>query len=742
MAVVSELFTRLSAAMFRTKGELERLTAEPETASSSKTSLSMFEMTKLGVGNHIGIGVFIIVGQVASGMGGPSTLISLTIAAVASLLTGLCYAEFSARVPRKLSTVYTYTYILVGELTAFLVGWSLVLVYTAASALCARSISATLDYLMGNPVRQGIVGAVGGMQYFDTFPDFMAFSLVLIATLLTIVGVKHSVPCMDICTVFNFTIVLFTIAVGSFYATPGNWNLGDGYAPYGVRGIFTGAACCFFAFLGFDIIGTAGKNNERPSRNTPSAISIVTVVSLVSFIGIAVVITLMAPYTAIDSDVPIPSSFAYKKVQYAKIIVGVSAILTIFVCLLGAVMPLIGIFIAMAQDRIIFKFLGDTYGNRAVPVSAMIGAGILAGAAALLFRMRDLVELIAVGVLLIYSIVCACVIALRYQPEFKLGKDENDEEDVLFVKPDEKEIHGNKENEQKKRNGSLIEVNSNEKEYPKMANEITENQSEPANEQENEQHDENEHGHEKENDAANEDKSKESDVTSISSDSEDEPETDIDAIVEEYKEKIRVASLTHIEGPFSAHRKYNKPTELSGKIVSWSTVLLFLWLLAFAFVVSFFLEYLLAKNPWVIFNVCLFGVLSLLTVIVIARRPENREEMLFKVPVMPWLPTLALFVNIYLLVSLPHEAWIRFIVWMFLGLLIYFMYGICHSREAMKYTYSLPEEEEEHILLQPMPRYEITAVLMPTQNKRTRNKRMLSDVIYEEIEGENSDVNP
>ncbi|XP_077998901.1 high affinity cationic amino acid transporter 1-like [Glandiceps talaboti] len=721
MALVVDFLTmcnRFTTAVLRTKGGLERLRVEPQTVSSSTGTLTMFEMTKLGVGNVITIGVFVIGGQVLHGIAGPSATLSFAIAAIASILSGLCYAEFSARVPRKLTTVYTYTYTLVGEFLAFLVGWSLVLMYVSTTAMCARTISATFDYLLGNPIRQSVLNSIGEVAYFDTSPDFLALVLVVIATLLNALGVKQTLPCMDIFTVINITIALFVIAVGAFYVKTEHWSQDGGYFPFGERGVFTGAACCFCAFHGFDIIATAGKNSRRPAHHIPNATSIATVTCFLFCSLVVLIVSLVAPYHTLDSESPIVSAFGLQSINYAKLIVGIGIILAVMASLLSYVLQLVGGIIAMAKDRLIFKFLGDSLDNTNVPLYAILFGGILAGFAALFITLQDLLELVAIAILLIYSIVCAAVIALRYRPEFCLL----DEEDILLMKRDDDENIAYK-NEEINRNGSVVEQNRTTDTKTEQENKNIHEKSESENE-----------------DSANEDKNKESDLTSMSSDTEDEPETDIDAIVEEYKEKIRVAALTYIESPFSRGRKLQKPTEVTGKIVSWSVTFLCLWFLALAFVVSFFFEYLASGNTWVIINICLFGVLSLATICIIIRQPQSRQELIFKVPLMPWLPMMALFINIYLTVSIPHTAWIRFTLWGLIGLSIYLLYGICHSKEARKYMYQLPEEEEEHILLQPMPKYEIMAMLIPTQYKKEKHKRKDSDIIYEDVIEEDLDL--
>nr|XP_006811572.1 PREDICTED: probable cationic amino acid transporter-like [Saccoglossus kowalevskii] len=535
MAVVIDFLSscnRLSSAIFRTKGSLERLRPDSGTASPYPGSLTMLEVTKISIGNVLAVGVFVIAGQIATSIAGPSATVSAVIAAFASTLTGLCYAEFSAQIPESLSSVYVYTYILVGEFFAFIVGWWLILMYSSVTAMNAQVVSGTFDYLLGNPIRNNVLTTIGELTYFDSTPDFLALIIVAIAILLTVVGLKQTVRCLDVITVTNIAVVLFTVGVGCFYANSENWFQNDGYFPEGQGGVFTAAACCFFAFLGFDIIGTAGKKSQNPRRSIIGSISIVTLMCLTTIIGVVLIMTLVAPYNLIDPIAPLPGAFGFRAVNFAKFITGIGTIVGVSIALFGFLLPFIGVVTAMARDGLLFRFLGSAYSQTDVPVYSMLAVGILSGTLALCFKLKDLVQLLALCTLSIYSIVCACVITLRYQPDSKHLSDATLEEEDISMKENRK-------------------FTPSVKKYDKM---MTSAKSWSGTEFDNtiKSNGHHEHLHEIENKSSNEDRSKDSDVTSLSSDTGDE--SDIDSIVEEYKEKLRVAALTNIEGPFSSRK--------------------------------------------------------------------------------------------------------------------------------------------------------------------------------------------
>lgn len=246
---------------------------DPKSLSRTELSrcLSIFDLTALGIGSTLGAGIYVLAGEVARSIAGPSIVISFFIAAVASILSGLCYAEFGARVP-KAGSAYVYSYVTVGELCAFVIGWNLFLEYVIGASSVARAWSEYFDSVLNSRIRNYTLTNIGEMHAsgLSRYPDFFAFVLVLMVTFILGIGVKNSSRFNNIFTGINLLVIAFITCVGLYFAKGENWT--RDFAPFGISGIFSGAATCFYAFVGFDVIATTGEEARNPSRAIPISI--------------------------------------------------------------------------------------------------------------------------------------------------------------------------------------------------------------------------------------------------------------------------------------------------------------------------------------------------------------------------------------------------------------------------------------------------------------------------------------
>lgn len=246
---------------------------DTKSLSQSKLSrcLSIFDLTSLGIGSTLGAGIYVLTGEVARSIAGPSIVISFFIAAVASVLSGLCYAEFGARVP-KAGSAYIYSYVTVGELCAFIIGWNLFLEYVIGASSVARAWSDYFDSILDGRIRNFTLEHFGEIHAdgLSTYPDFFAVLLLMFVTLVLGIGVKNSSRFNIIFTGINLFVILFIICVGIYFAKGENWT--RDFAPFGISGVFSGAATCFYAFVGFDVIATTGEEARNPSRAIPISI--------------------------------------------------------------------------------------------------------------------------------------------------------------------------------------------------------------------------------------------------------------------------------------------------------------------------------------------------------------------------------------------------------------------------------------------------------------------------------------
>ncbi|KJH47703.1 high affinity cationic amino acid transporter 1 domain protein [Dictyocaulus viviparus] len=241
--------------------------------------LTTTDITLLGIGHMIGAGIYVltalesvplVTGSVVRNTAGPSIVLSFLLAGVASLLSALCYAEFGARFP-KAGSAYTYAYVGVGELWAFIIGWNIILEHMLGSAAVARSWSGYLDSLVGNVIFNNSVQQIGRVEkssFFGDYFDFVAFVLIVVVAIFVALGSRTSTNINSFLTVLNMIVIVIVVGYGITFADFSLWSGVDNegrsrFFPYGVKGMLTGAASCFFAFIGFDGLATAGEEAKK-----------------------------------------------------------------------------------------------------------------------------------------------------------------------------------------------------------------------------------------------------------------------------------------------------------------------------------------------------------------------------------------------------------------------------------------------------------------------------------------------
>ncbi|XP_013164323.1 PREDICTED: cationic amino acid transporter 2-like [Papilio xuthus] len=394
--------------------------------SNLRRCLTIWDLTALGVGSTLGVGVYVLVGSVALHFAGPSIILSFLIAAVASLFAGMCYAEFGSRVP-KAGSAYIYTYVAVGEFVAFIIGWNMILEGVFGTASVARGLSLYLDSMTNKSMSGWFLQAAPIYSpQFSPYFDLFSFLVVLVLGAVLSLGARESSAVNKVLAASNMLVILFIVIAGAFKADSRNWAIpgsevpdghgSGGFFPYGAGGTLRGAAVCFYGFVGFDTINSTGEEVREPRRAIPVAILTVLSIVFAAYASVSVVITMMVPYYLQDTVASVATAFTFVGWDWARWVVSVGAVFGISASLFGSMFPLPRLLYSMASDGLLCHWFAHVTSKRKSPVLATILPSCVIAVLAAIVELEQLVMMMCIGTLLSYTIVAACVILLRYRP--------------------------------------------------------------------------------------------------------------------------------------------------------------------------------------------------------------------------------------------------------------------------------------------------------------------------------------
>ncbi|XP_040108009.1 cationic amino acid transporter 3-like [Oryx dammah] len=585
---------------------VRRRPLEPQEKSESRRApLNTLDLVILGVGKILRAAIYILIGKTVKYITGPAIVLCFLAAALFSLLSGFCYAELWARVPRS-GSVYLYSYVTMGQLYAFITGWNLILSLVLGTAILARAWSYIFDSLIGNHISQALQGtfSLHMPRFLAKYPDFLALALVLLLMGLQVLGVRDSALFNKVFTGINILVQSFIILSGFIKGDLHNWQLTEcdytsntsesrgtsrlgplgsgGFVPFGFDGVLHGAILCFYAFVGFDTVVSRGKEALNPQWSIPLSIMFSILVCFLAYFGVSASLTLILPYYQIQPDNPLSQTFLDGGWISARYVLSVGIICAITYRLHSAMFPMSQVIYAMAEDGLLFRGLAQVRARTGAPIVAIMSSGNLAGVMALLFKLSDLVDFLSVVTLLAYTLVAFSVLVLRYQSHLK------------------------------EKTGKEIEMESEAEGSP------------------------------------------------------------LDSVPEAGTSNI----LKSLWFPPST-----TPTEKSGQIVYGCAFMLVLLLAILSLVLAQWPRQVFSGDPVLTTVAVLLLPLIAGVTAIIWRQPQDPSPLYFKALALPVLPLVSTFVNVYSMMRMPTGTWVLFGIWMVVGFVIYFGYGIRHSLE-------------------------------------------------------------
>jgi APA family basic amino acid/polyamine antiporter len=398
----------MNTSRYFAKKSVADLQTEKTEGTTLKRTLGPGHLLALGVGAIIGAGIFVLTGQAAAQYAGPAIMLSFIFGGIACAFAGLCYAEFAALIPIA-GSAYTYSYATLGELMAWIIGWDLVLEYALGTATVAVGwagyvASFLRDLGLNLPAPHGF--------------NPLAMLGVLAVTALLAFGIKESTNLNAGMVIVKLCVIALFLAFGSGHLHPANWhpflppNTGH-FGQYGWSGVLRGAGVIFFAYIGFDAVSTAAQEAKNPQKDMPIGILGSLLVCTVLYILVAGVLTGLVPYKTLNVADPIAVGVGATGLPWLIETVKVGIIAGLSSVMLVLMYGQTRIFYTMAGDGLLPAVFSRLHPRFQTPVVATWLLGAIVSVIAAFVPLALLGELVSIGTLFAFILVCASVLYLR-----------------------------------------------------------------------------------------------------------------------------------------------------------------------------------------------------------------------------------------------------------------------------------------------------------------------------------------
>jgi APA family basic amino acid/polyamine antiporter len=404
---------------------IERLQSEAAGRGEFRRVLGVWQLTAIGVGGIIGVGIFVLAGQQAAVNAGPAVVLSFVVAGIGSACAALAYAEFSGLIPAT-GSAYTYGYAVLGELFAWIIGWDLLLEYALIVAVVAIGWSGYVQALIAQLTGLHLPAALQGAwdpahpasgKRFDLIAALISLTIAWLLSVRTEWGARANTAIVAI----KVLGVALVIAVGALYVDPANWHpfippasVGpDGLPHFGWGGVLAASSIVFFACFGYDTLTTAAEEARRPQRDLPRAVLASLALSMTLYFAVSLVLTGMVPYGALDSAAPVDAAFKALGLDWVRGIINVAAVAGITSVLFAFMLGAARIGFALARDGLLPRWFARVHPTYRTPYRPTLILGVFVALVAGLLPIGEVAELVNIGTLSAFIVICLSVLLLR-----------------------------------------------------------------------------------------------------------------------------------------------------------------------------------------------------------------------------------------------------------------------------------------------------------------------------------------